>query len=184
MEKVEDLFNAIKAGDAEYIEKHLADNGDVDIADENDMTLLMVASRLGEMAIARLLIEQGAKVDRKDISGYTALFNAVMTNNNDVAKLLCQNGADINASDNYKVTPLMWATLCRDPALVKLCLELGADMSLKDIDKRTALCRAKSLGNQEIVDLLKNDYQSKFNEQKKLDSSVFNHSNSDCSIKF
>jgi len=58
------------------------------------MTALMYAAQGGHFQVAKLLVENGADVNKQD--GMTALMYAAQRGRFEVAKLLVENGADIN----------------------------------------------------------------------------------------
>jgi ankyrin repeat protein len=95
-------------------------------------TPLLYATREGHLALARLLIDNGANLELGDGNGVTPLINAVVnasiirvnrTGTSDhlkIAQLLLDAGADVNAVDWYGETPLWAAVDVRN-------LELGRD---------------------------------------------------------
>lgn len=123
-------------------------------------TPLLYATRQGNLALTRLLVEAGAELEQADADGVTPLLNAILnattesmrragkTEHLDVAYYLIEQGANINVSDWYGQTPL-WAAvelrnlsvpgatrengISREPALamVKHLLELGADVNAR-----------------------------------------------------
>ena len=56
--------------------------------------------------IIKLLLHEGADVNRKDIFNKTALHSAALCNNLEAAQLLLNAGADINIKTNNNKTPL------------------------------------------------------------------------------
>jgi ankyrin repeat protein len=102
-------------------------------------------SQIGEpVALAKLLLQHGAKLEATDIEGASALFHAIGANNVDIAAFLIAAGADVNrtrggegaastASDGRDAgyTPLMAALSAydgsRDPSMIRLFLARGAD---------------------------------------------------------
>jgi ankyrin repeat protein len=122
-------------------------------------TPLLYATRAGDVRLARLLVERGAKLELTDGNGVTPLINAILnasvfrvnrdgrSDHLDVAHLLLDAGADVNAMDWYGETPL-WATVdlrnlelgpaekssgIRDEALalIRRLLRAGADPNVR-----------------------------------------------------
>src|SRR5205085_7901823 len=80
------------------IERLLAAGADPNFANPGGETVLMTASRAGNLDAIFLLIARGAKVNAKESErGQTALMWAVLENHADAVKLLLARGADINA---------------------------------------------------------------------------------------
>jgi uncharacterized protein len=84
-------------------------------------TSLLYATRQGDLATTKLLVEAGANIEQSDANGETPLLNAIInasvaskpgapTQHLDVAYYLIERGANINASDWYGQTPL-WAAV-------------------------------------------------------------------------
>src|SRR5208337_1704122 len=65
----------------------------------------------GRLAVARLLIEKGADINRKDNAGRTALSIAVYYGRAELAKMLVNRGASVSSSNNNGSTVLMAALL-------------------------------------------------------------------------
>jgi ankyrin repeat protein len=86
-------------------------------------TALLYASRRGDLAVTRLLVEAGADLEHADADGITPLLNAILNasvaaargaagtfEHFAVARFLIDKGADVNAVDWYGETPL-WAAV-------------------------------------------------------------------------
>ena len=86
------------------------------------------------MEIVKLLIENGADINKSNNDGWTSLYLAVNKRHLEVIKLLIENGADINKSNNNGWTPLNIAANNGHLEIVKLLIENGADIS-EDCDK-------------------------------------------------
>ncbi len=122
-------------------------------------TPLLYATRQGDLASTRLLVEAGAQLEQADANGVTPLLNAILnaavasrsqqsTGHLAVAQYLIGQGADINARDWYGQTPLWAAVDLRNLdvpgatrengidreaafALITTLLERGADVNAR-----------------------------------------------------
>jgi ankyrin repeat protein len=74
------------------------------------MTPLHYAAREGHTAVAKLLVENGARVDQPEANGVRPLLLAIMNDHAETARFLIEHGADVNADDWYGRTPL-WAAV-------------------------------------------------------------------------
>lgn len=83
------------------------DQGNINIQDESGYTALHYCAQNGKLALAKLLIDKGADVNRKDIYGNTPLFKAVFFSggHKEMISLLLQAGADANEHNDAGVSP-------------------------------------------------------------------------------
>lgn len=155
----------------------LIDKGaDINIADKNGVTPLMVAAELG-MGGFSLLMDKGAKVNVTDKEGKTPLMYAMGNRGYGAARDLLKKGAEINAKDKAGQTALFYAieraqddpfhfihddqkkkakeSKLRYVELVQFLIDKGADVNVKDKEGETALKISKLRGRPEIVALLK-----------------------------
>jgi uncharacterized protein len=117
-------------------------------------TPLLYATRAGNLAITRLLVEAGARLEQADGNAITPLLNAILNasvgrgEHLAVARYLVEQGANIHVVDWYGESPL-WATVVvrnldvvgpvtdnrmdrqQALALIELLLEKGADPDVR-----------------------------------------------------
>jgi hypothetical protein len=138
------------------------------------------AARKGDTAAVKTFLDKGVDVNAKTRYGATALSYACDKGHVEVVKLLIERGADVNVKDTfYGEVPLGWALSHGHVDIIKLLLDKGAAGTertlmtgvqegkveivriavekggIKQDVLDSALRRAFSGGNKEIIDLLK-----------------------------
>lgn len=104
------LMEALNAGDSSKTVEIASNVKSVNYRDSDDRSLLMIASKNGCTEVARILIENGAKLDFQDRNGVTALIFATAFGNTEVVKLLVIHGANLNLKTRQGKTALMIAS--------------------------------------------------------------------------
>lgn len=90
------LYNACRSGWGETVELMIERGADLNAQSYGETPLLKVAGkRVNDVVLARILIENGAKINVQDSQGNTPLYHAVMNKNPKMIKLLLENGADM-----------------------------------------------------------------------------------------
>jgi ankyrin repeat protein len=109
-------------------------------------TALTGAVRLGNIDVARKLLDMGVAPDAAEPSGVTLLDRAVLGNQVDIAQLLIARGADVNRADKIGFTPLLYAASIDfgDSAMIDLLLRSGARADVRSKDGLTALDLARN----------------------------------------
>ena len=102
------------------------------------------ASKKGDLARVKELVESGADVNVKNRDGETALMIATFKKHLDIVKYLVEKGADMNVQDINKETALMFAISKNHIDIVKYLVEKGADVNVKNNMGKTACDQAKS----------------------------------------
>ena len=112
-------------------------------------TPLQYATRSGNLALVKLLVEAGAAIEQVEPNGLTPLLNAVLNasvesqgrvqaKHMEVAQYLISRGANVNAMDWYGETPLWAAVVLRN-------LDLGGPGKDNGIDRTAALGLVRTL---------------------------------------
>lgn len=136
------LVFAVRSGAPKTVAFLLKQAGiQTDAANTADETALMLAANANDLALANLLIEAGASVNRPN---WTPLHYAASKGHTEMMRLLIENDAYIDAESPNGTTPLMMAAYYATPKAVKLMLEEGADPTLQNKDGQTALDMALS----------------------------------------
>jgi hypothetical protein len=116
----------------------LAQHPQTQVNVENNLgeTPLMLAAIHNHLALAKLLIDRGADVNRP---GWTPLHYAATRGHREMMRLLLDHEAYIDSESANGTTPLMMAAYAAPPLAVKLLLEEGADPTLANQANATAL---------------------------------------------
>ena len=127
----------------------------VDDRDDNQTTVLMLASGRGLVAFVRELVNRGADVNAEDGDNWTPLLFAAKEGHRDVVQfLLEQGGADLEHRDMGGWTALMWAAYKGHAEVVALLLEKGADINAHGNYHLGPMLWAAGRGHADIVRLL------------------------------
>ncbi len=133
------LCEAIDDGNVASVRELLAQGCSPDAKDSHGETALMRAAWLDSSTIARVLIENGAKVNTLKYDGETALHHAA-ARCPDTVRVLLQHGAFPSvASKQFGTTPLMVASYCLQPDAIRALIAGGAEVNARDREGKTAL---------------------------------------------
>lgn len=145
-----DLYDLAALGGAAQISHLLAtDEKCVHEFSGDGFTALHIACYFGHADVAKLLLDNGAEVDKVAMNGsdLTSLQSAVTSCHNDVVKVLLDFNPDVNATMLGGFTPLMTANAMGDDDIIDMLISSGADQDLKAEDGRRAADFAKLSGN-------------------------------------
>lgn len=108
----ETLHEAAEGGDAERVQELIDSGLPVDHVEFFGNTALHRAADEGHLAVAKVLLANGAEVDKRTLQGgLTALHIAAYRGHLDLVEFLIKNGADPNAQDPAGMTPLRLASI-------------------------------------------------------------------------
>lgn len=139
----DDLFRAVRAGDAAAVKALLDQGVPVDAKARYDRTPLSFAADRGNVEIVRMLLEKGADVNAKDtFYGGTALTWAADKGHTDIVRLLLAKGAGPAAD------VLMTGARKKSLDLLEVALATGR---LEPDDLSFALQRAEAASAAEVV---------------------------------
>ena len=181
MDATEELFDAVRKGNAEEVGRLLDGDDALLAARRSGVSALLFAVYVGHPEIARLFLDRGAVPDVFDASatgevgalerlladdparanavatdGFTPLGLAAFFRQRDALRLLLARGAEVNlASQNaQKVAPLHSAVAGGDEGIVADLLARGADVHARQELGFTPLHNAAAEGNETIIRLL------------------------------
>lgn len=104
------LMVATGSGNVEMVKLLLENGADTEGTDQFfNKTALIEAAELNGVAVARVLLEKGAKIEAKDSYGCTPLIAAIRDKKTEMVKFLLEKGADVEAKDNYGGTAMATA---------------------------------------------------------------------------
>ncbi|KAJ3336698.1 hypothetical protein HDU83_009235, partial [Entophlyctis luteolus] len=126
----------------------------IDTQDAMKQTPLLIASKHGQLANAKWLVEHGANVNAEANDKMTPLHVASDKGHVEVVKLLVEQGAKVNAEENGKATPLHYASHNGHLTVVKWLVEHDAKVNAADKQKTTPLHFASDKGQFEVVKFL------------------------------
>ena len=129
------FYDALKTNNVNDVNS-LLDTPGVNVNAKNEVgrTMLAIASRVGKLEIAALLIERGA-----DVNEGQPLEDVCINGDYEMAKLLVHNGANVNAKSYDGGMSLLSVSVVYKPnvKIAKLLLVNGADINARDDGGKT-----------------------------------------------
>ena len=128
------LHTVVRRRDLTWLSFLLGKGADANIRNDEDNTPLALASQLGWVEGARLLLSVGAKVDAANSRGETPLIFAVHRRNLPMVRLLMEGGANPRLTDSIAgYSALDYAKRDRRAANIAKVLEEGVAKPTKDV---------------------------------------------------
>lgn len=150
------MREAALAGEVVTVISALDQGADVDAADRDLRTPLMLAAYNGHANLVSELLRRGAEVDLRDATQRTALMYAASGKHAATVELLLDAGADVDAVDGEEGwSALMFAASEGNDDVVRMLLQHGADPRARDVDGETAADFAASNGHAATAELLR-----------------------------
>lgn len=171
----DDLYQADKKGKHRIIDLILEDKKRVELLEHlfterglspeldtgdpfSPLPILRYCIQARAIELARLVLEQGARVDRVDEQGLGVMHEAVLSGSVPIVELLASFGAEVNLDTldrgDGQRTPLHLASEQGDTEMVDALLALGADPSILNWRSESALHVAIFHKNQQLVPAL------------------------------
>lgn len=128
-----------------------------------NQTVLYLAVTRGREDLVPKLLERGANPNIADSESGFALAEACIgaTVNPEIIKMLLAKNADVNQKETNGATALIYLasnnqiSSDKRQTVVKMLLDAGADKKAKDKEGKTAFDWAKSVGNKDVLEMLK-----------------------------
>lgn len=128
---------------------------DLNQYNNENRTILELASLYENENIVKLLLKHGADPNKMSGNGFTPLLNAAIWENYDIVKLLLEHGADPNIADGTRhKTPAFIASSKGNLEMLKLLIKHGADINIKNQYGKYPLDAAISNKHQDVIDYL------------------------------
>ena len=132
-------------------------DANVNLADENGQTRLMLAARFGDLPTVLALLSNGADINATDDDDQTALMFATKCGHLKVVRaLLNVPGIDINATSFNGITALHMAADLGEDDMVHALIEKGANVNITSSDGWTPLMFAAEYSHLTVVQALLN----------------------------
>ncbi|KAI4671112.1 uncharacterized protein J4E88_009510 [Alternaria novae-zelandiae] len=148
------IQRAALMGDEGLVEMLIDANADINAHDEGDDHALIIAIRLGNYAIAQLLIKAGANANMRD-KDHSALQIASFRGEESVVRLLIEAGAHVNALGNEGFgNALLAAAKSGHTAVAELLLDKGAEIDVQDAKWGSALHAAVRSSQETTAEVL------------------------------
>ena len=139
-------------GNLPAVRQLIVRGADINYANINAVTPLMVAAQWRRLDVVRFLLDNGADTTALDASNArTALMHACLSGSTQCVRLLLQAGAQVNAKDSFGMTALMMAATTGELDMVRCLVRAGADICGQDEWGYTALDWAAKWKREAIV---------------------------------
>jgi hypothetical protein len=153
------LEMAVRSEDAVAVARYIEEGADPSgMIQSGEASLLHMAALqlLKGALIARVLIEEGAKIEARTVTGsHAPLHYAASRGSADAVTVLLGAGADIESKDSVARTPLHCAAEQGNIATLAALLDFGVDADQCDEERRfTALMHAAYGGHRRVCEVL------------------------------
>jgi uncharacterized protein len=118
--------------------------------DDSGTPLLVLAARADQPDVVKLLLREGAEIDRRGRDGFCALGAAALRGNAQMVKLLLREGADVKVQSHTGHTALHLASLSGHLGVVEALLGHGVRSDLLNAQRETAAQVAAKAGQVHI----------------------------------
>jgi ankyrin repeat protein len=148
------LFEAASSNDKESVQALIEAKVDVDLADENEVSPLLIASQNGHTEIVQMLIDGKAKVDLAEKDGASPLYIACQNGHTEIVQMLIKAGADVDLVNKNGCPSLFVASQRGHTKTVEQLIKAKANVNLANKNGFAPLYIACQNGHTEIVQML------------------------------
>jgi len=125
-------FDAARRGDVAMLDEFIAADYDLDSADGQGYTALILAAYHGHGALVKRLLDAGADPCAQDLRGNTALMGAIFKGELAIARRLLDAPCNPDQRNRAGQTAAMYAALFQHRKLLDALVERGADLRVED----------------------------------------------------
>lgn len=156
--KEQEVLRKLEEEDTAALYTYIEQGGNPNIKNDQQKSLLAVASELGDIEAVDYLIKSGAKIDSVDDRGSTPTMNAIMHSTapgdyKEIVEALVEAGADVNHVNKEGVSPLHLAIMVDDPQLATTLLKAGA-VQVNNVNGQSPLMEAAQNGSNKVINPL------------------------------
>lgn len=145
----------------------------------NGKSALMVASKQGDLPLAKSLLAGGADVHEVTVTNGTAFMFAVLGNQRHMMEWLYEQGADINVVGSNGWTALTIAAAKGNLDLLRWLLDKKVNAQVRDVYRYTPLLRAVDNGYVEAARMLLDLPDTDISAQDEYDNTALHHAVAD-----
>lgn len=132
------LSIAIKNGNADTVSLFLEKGDCTPDSTVYRMPIALYAYSEGRVAVMKLIVEKGAKLETYSSNGYTLLSYAVKKNDLTTVRYLVSKGASLESTYNG-MTPLVYAVTLGNYKVMQFLIDSGADVTKTDSNGQSVL---------------------------------------------
>lgn len=145
------------------------------ITASNGKSALMVASKKGDLELAKSLVQGGASIHDLTITQGNAFMFAILGDQRSLVEWLYAEGADINVVGSNGWTALTIAAAKGNAELLQWLLARGADAQVRDVYRYTPMLRAVDNGYLNTAGILLALPDTDVNAQDEYDNTALHH---------
>ena len=129
-----------KGYNKDVLEAMIEHDADVNAANKDSITSLMIACQKGNIEAINVLLNAGADPNISDGKYGSCIQHAVIGGSSkEVLETIIDHGADVNAKNKHNITALMQACKRGDVEIINILLSAGADSSIADTNGATSI---------------------------------------------